>query len=158
MKFVYCIPRGGLNDSLNQIMLCVNYCKKFDRTLIIETNKYFTCYNDHLSNIFNFKNELGIETITKVDEFILNKVNKLSCHPKEVMGMIGNYEVTWYQPKFGIVEKNSKSLLSFNFENSYEEDVLIHDQSGGGEFSFELIKYLTFSENLKNEINKKFKR
>ena len=100
MKFVYCTPRGGLNDSLNQIMRCFNYCQKFNRTLVINTYKNYTCYNDHFSNYFTFRKNLGIKIISKTDEKLINKLNQLSCFPKEISGKINNYSFDWQSRKF----------------------------------------------------------
>ena len=36
-KYLLCRPRGGLNDTLTQISLCLDYAFKFKRHLIIDT-------------------------------------------------------------------------------------------------------------------------
>ena len=37
MKYLLCRPRGGLNDTLNQIELCWRYSEIYNRILIIDT-------------------------------------------------------------------------------------------------------------------------
>ena len=37
-KYVYFIPRGGINDNFTQIKHKINYCKKMNRILLLDMN------------------------------------------------------------------------------------------------------------------------
>ena len=77
-KFVYCVPRGGLNDALNQIYKCYIYCLSFNRDLIINTNQdHASCFHDHFSNVFKFKEKHSIKIIDRVDDKIFEDLNHL---------------------------------------------------------------------------------
>jgi hypothetical protein len=52
-RFLYCIPRGGLNDVLVQIYKCLMYAKHSKRKLVIDTRQCFL--NDNLCNYIDIQ-------------------------------------------------------------------------------------------------------
>lgn len=37
MRYLLCRPRGGINDTLNQIELCWRYARSYNRILVVDT-------------------------------------------------------------------------------------------------------------------------
>jgi hypothetical protein len=63
-KYVYLVPKGGLNDMLTCIYLTVEYCRKTNRILMIDTRK--SCYKFCFDDYFYFKN-IDIPIITDIN-------------------------------------------------------------------------------------------
>lgn len=158
-KYLYCVPKGGLNDSLNTIMRCIKYCKKYNRILLIETNK-LSCFNDHFSNIFRFRNKINQKIITKISQELYKELNQLETYPNIVKGKIGNYKSKWL-PGAGPNKTGAwgvrNEVLNFNLEKKYSEDLVVFEKGSGGELSFELVDYLVFSDGLLSKIKKMLK-
>ena len=65
MRYLLCRPRGGFNDTLSQIFLCMQYAKKTNRKLIIDTTRsglhdnfssYFKTVTNDLRNNYKINN------------------------------------------------------------------------------------------------------
>jgi len=116
-KFVYCVANGGLNDVLNQIILCYEYCKKHKRLLVV--NCGHSKVKEDIDNFFEFKKnkfiyKKDLDTFFKISE----KLTKF--------------------PDYKIDEKLKKEIF-FDIKKKYNEDILI--------FSFSSFKrhYFTHS-------------
>jgi tetratricopeptide (TPR) repeat protein len=145
-KFLLCRPHGGLNDTLCQIEKCWKYAEKFGRTLIIDTlNSGLLA---EFSEFFSPRNSL-----TKVN-FSLSEqqlffLNTLTCFPHSVQGKLRTYFAV-HSINFGnYVDRETSVMLTFNFDKNYDESVLIHEQSGGGNLSFNLLNRVSISENIR---------
>ena len=75
-KFVYCVAFGGLNDVINQIMYCLNFCKKHTRFLMIDTSR--SRLHDDINNYFYLKHQ-NISCLNISDFF--SRVKSLSVSP-----------------------------------------------------------------------------
>ncbi|CAH0997920.1 hypothetical protein EMA8858_04055 [Emticicia aquatica] len=85
-KIVLCIPRGcGLNDILCRVGFSLEYCQKYNRTLIIDTR--IAGLWDDFSNYF-IKNNDDLDIIERADNQTLKQLNLLSCYPNERQGKI----------------------------------------------------------------------
>lgn len=54
MRYLYLLPDGGFNDILSRIHICMKYCHKYNRILLINTK--YTCYNINFSDYFTINN------------------------------------------------------------------------------------------------------
>ncbi len=164
MKYLLCRPKGGLNDTLCQIEKCWKYCEKNNRLLIIDTTKSGIFIN--FSDLFKPKNNL--QFIFEINQSLINELNKLNCQIKELEGNIDNYTSEYLKNENYILKKVGTEIksecikLSFNFKKNYDEDLLIHEQCGGGVESLDLLKKLKLSDNMrslfkKNEIEGDYK-
>lgn len=157
MKYLLCRPKGGLNDTLCQIEKCWKYCEKNDRILIVDTTKSGIFIN--FSELFEQKNKSKF--IFAINESLIIKLNKLNCQIKELNGNISNYTSEYLKNENYILKKigNENKLkecikLTFDFTKNYDEDLLVHEQCGGGTESLELLEKLKLSENIRSLFKK----
>lgn len=138
-KYVLCRPESGINDMLCQIGLCVRYCLKFDRILVIDTAntvvfsepfvRYFTLHHSRL------KHESDPKAFLEMAE-----ARQLTLFPPTAKLRHGG---GWSQD--GIQHNRGWDVLQFDTEKDYEEDVLVHHKSGGGRPFPEFLRALRFS-------------
>ncbi|HSI08673.1 MAG TPA: hypothetical protein VK985_08775 [Rariglobus sp.] len=138
-KYLLCRPESGINDMLCQIGLCVRYCLKFDRILVIDTantivfsepfDRYFTLHHPRL---------------------------KYEPDPKAFLEMAAARQLTLFPSTAklrhgggwslsGIQDVRHWDVLQFDLDKNYEEDVLVHHKSGGGRPLPELLCALRLS-------------
>jgi len=80
-KYVYFIPRGGINDTFTQIRRKINYCKKVNRILLLDMN--YGIYKINVYDYLYFKNcDNVIYDMNKIKEIVSNK--KVSVYPKQI--------------------------------------------------------------------------
>lgn len=157
MKYLLCRPKGGLNDTLCQIEKCWKYCEKNDRILIVDTTKSGIFIN--FSELFEQKNKSKF--IFEINESLIIKLNKLNCQIKELNGNISNYTSEYLKnenyilKKIGNENKSKECIkLTFDFTKNHDEDLIIHEQCGGGTESLELLEKLKLSENIRSLFKK----
>lgn len=139
-KYVLCRPESGINDMLCQIGLCVRYCLKFDRILVIDTantvvfsepfDRYFTLHHPRL------KHESDPKAFLEMVE-----ARQLTLFPATAKLRHGG---GWFPS--GIKHDRRWDVLQFDLDKDYEEDVLVHHKSGGGRPFPEFLRSLRFSE------------
>lgn len=138
-KYVLCRPESGINDMLCQIGLCVRYCLKFDRILVIDTantvvfsepfDRYFTLHHSRL------KHESDPKAFLEMAE-----ARQLTLFPSTAKLLHGG---GWSLD--GIQHNRGWDVLQFDLEKDYEEDVLVHHKSGGGRPFPEFLRSLRFN-------------
>ncbi|CAH1070199.1 glycosyltransferase [Candidatus Nitrotoga sp. 1052] len=145
-KFLLCRPHGGLNDTLCQIEQCWRYAEKFGRTLIIDTlNSGLLA---EFSEFFSPRNSLT-KVHFSLSEEQLCFLNTLTCFPHSVQGKLRTYFAVYSIDSKNCVDRETTAILTFNFDKNYDELVLIHEQSGGGDLSFDLLNRISISENIR---------
>ncbi len=150
-SFVLCRPRGGLNDTFCQIEKCWEYAETFGRTLIIDTRKsgFFGEFADFFSPVDAL---IKVEPdTTRVDPAI----NSLDCYPPRmngprINGILDDHDTAYSYEYRNHVDRVSGTLLTFDFDQDYQESVLIHEQCGGGDLSFLLLDRITLSETVRS--------
>lgn len=148
-KYLLCRPRGGLNDTLCQIEKCWKYCDDYNRILIIDTVKSGIFIN--FSDIF--RDVTKSNYLFELSDSTLSKINKLPCQIKEVEGKLDSYQSIYINKEnYNLINTDKK--LTFDFNKDHEESVLLHEQCGGGTDSIELLKKLTFVDDLKLKVQK----
>lgn len=145
-KFLLCRPHGGLNDTLCQIEQCWRYAEKFGRTLIIDTlNSGLLA---EFSEFFSPR-----DSLTKVhfslSEEQLCLLNTFTCFPHSIQGKLNTYFAVYSMDSKNYVDRETTAILTFNFDKNYDELVLIHEQCGGGNLSFDLLNRISISENIR---------
>lgn len=147
-KSVICIPHGGLNDSLCQIEKCRAYCEKFNRILYIDTTKSGLMLE--FKRFFKFKSNLNFNFSEMPS---INVLNELSAFPAELSGRIDGIK-SYYSLELGLMcQHESQIILSFDFQKDYSEEILIHEQCGGGTGAHKLINYLMFSDEVNSFVS-----
>jgi hypothetical protein len=127
-KFVYCRPRGGLNDTLCQMEKCYRYAKQHHRQLFINTDR--SGFRDDFSTYFQpvtptvtlgshekFKNHIDSQSNSDTYIKILPDVHL------DYQSICENFR--WIDCKTG-------KALTFDFSKKYEESILVYEQHGGG--------------------------
>lgn len=154
-KYVFFIPKGGLNDCFSQIQRVISYCNKYKRTLLLDmTNSY---YNINFDDYFHIKNCgcVIIYDTNKIRDIIVN--NKFSFYPTNL-----DFNL------LDILDKKIKLNYSFKYNgifvykdiplqlpnNNVNEDIILHSACGGGK-GFKFLKNIFLKETIKSICNTK---
>ena len=156
-KYVYFIPQGGINDCFVNIYNTIQYCKKYNRILLLDMVN--SIYKINMSDYFIIRNT-GVEII--YDKNIINTIIK-------------NTKNTIYPPGIESIRDN---LISNNLNIKYQykkpfytyiniplelpnkridNNILIHSRCGGGDGSIFFINNIFFTEIIKKYLSEKIK-
>jgi len=143
--YVYLIPQGGLNDMINIIRITLEYCKEYDRILLIDTR--FSFYKINFSDYFDIPGENIIYDSNKIKKIIDN--NNYSIYPNSYNDHFidicnGKYHFQWTCE--GWICKNELLKLP---EDKIEEDIIFFVGNLGGH-GYNFFKKWTFKDNIKN--------
>ena len=152
MKYVLCIPEGGLNDMLCQISRCNNYCIDNGRTLLIDTNNNST-FKDDFSFYFKSKSDmLKLNYNEIIDILYVLKSCNAKCYPDIDYINIKSY----YCDKNVCFVSNENNLpITFDFSNWYHETLLIYNNCGGGIPHNNIYNDICLTNNIKNIFNER---
>jgi hypothetical protein len=150
-KKLLCVPHGGLNDTLCQIEKCREYALRHGRDLYIDTRR--SGLLTHFDTFFDVNSSSGVRCTTRVDEALFAKLNVLSVFPPAVMGRIGKYSNRYCPERRLQIDQATNVVLSFDFGAEYEEELIVHEQHGGGLLSTNLMSHLKFSVIAKSYIS-----
>lgn len=148
-KYVLCRPQGGLNDMLCQIEKCCQYAEQNNRTVIVDSNYFASSnFNDDLDKYFYSKQTKLFLSIRNYSEVI----EGMSVFPHNLMGKINSYDAYYNLDKRSFCDKINNQPLTFDFNRSYVEDVLIHHTGGGGSLSKEMMLRMGLNKNILKEL------
>jgi hypothetical protein len=155
-RFLLARLRGGLNDTLCQIELCLRHAETFDRTLILDLSdsKGFSKFE----RFFRWKvPAAGVQTILLPDRITM--LNALPCRPAEVTGRLTDYRSCNARlPDGRMVNclEGTTIPLSSDLSRDYPEPVLLHDARRGGDYSKSFLQRVTLEPGLAREIAENF--
>jgi hypothetical protein len=137
-----------------QISKCYDYCIKYDRTLLVDTvNNDGFKYN--LSYYFESKSDL-----LKIDyDEVLDILKVLKSNNSVSFPNINYvYHQSHYSPNFtNFLSNENNCLLTFDFNKWYHEELIIHDQCGGGALpNMQLFTKLKLKEHMKQNFFEKY--
>lgn len=142
-KVVLCRPEGGINDILCRISLCYSYCRATNRILLIDTIN--TSFRQPL-NIY-FKSRFNdIQFITSNQD--LPPLD--SVYP--LLDKNGFSYQAIYKNDLGFVRSEDESGLHFDLNRTYQEEVLLYHNCGGGNSSHHAFSFLDFQDFVKQAI------
>lgn len=136
-----CRPTGGLTDMLAQIGTCIEYANHEQRKLIVDCN-IADFFAEDLSIFFFPARQLDAHLRLRPSQ--LSWLNQLSCIPEEIAGRIDSYTAEQIpldlqrtaSSRLGhfinLRDSSSKAVLSFDFRQSYDSELVVHHCSGGG--------------------------
>jgi len=150
IKYLLCIPHGGLNDMLCQIEMCLKYCKRHDRTLVLDTS--FSGLRDDFLKYFTFHDNCKVKV--EAWDNIRDTMEGKSTFPEGLQSNLGNYVAT-NRKGFFYVHPESGQTLTFDFSKPYDQDVLVHESLGGGINSYWLLQYLIPTDWLQEKLKSK---
>ena len=158
MKYLLCRPTCGLNDSLCFIQNSIDFCKRYNRILLIDTN-YNSLYKFNFSDVFKFIDDKNIiYDSNKIKEILNDK--KLTIYPNEITNLY-NYSL-FFKDKIFINRTVLKSpnvyiQTHINFHINYKEDIIIHNHwTATPLLSHKLIKNLKLTDYYINDIIEKY--
>ena len=152
MRFVLCRPFGGLNDMLCQIEKCCSYAAKYGRRVIVQTDGGFHPY---------FQLSLGHYLISMQDQLVFTEdlaeplgevfFEGLSVQPRSLQGRI--FETDFFDVcGVGRRDRVSGDLITFDFGKDHAEDVLVHNQWGGGDAAMSALARVRLHDAVVDEI------
>ncbi|MDI9347909.1 MAG: hypothetical protein QM538_05340 [Methylacidiphilales bacterium] len=153
-RLLLCRPTGGLTDSLGVMYKCIQYAKKYNRLLIIDTT--LSGLHDSLANYFTLQKPipglLGLELTPVLTEQII-AMSTTQPFQKNRNGI----EMLQYQTEINAHTKNcieplSGEPTSFDLTRDYNSDFLIYHYFGGG--AHNAIKVLPYLK-LRPEVSQK---
>jgi hypothetical protein len=159
-RYLLCRPRGGLNDTLCRIALCLTYAQRFQRTLVIDCQQ--SSLFGHFSDYFRFR-EPTDAVIPSLDAELSQQLAALPCRPAVLQGKVRFY-LSRTTPGMGHVHVDSgvptrfSSTYPMPFVDDFPEDLLIYDDSGGGTASFGLLPQLVLAPSVLAEAEETLQR
>lgn len=148
--YVYFIPRGGFNDILCQITGIINFCKKYKRTLLLDTIN--STYKINFHDYFTICN-LDINIITNIHDIIkiINKQHTIYPDqlPPNILQQLNHESVKYTKNGY----KYEDIMLKLP-TNNVTQDIIFHASCGGGD-GFPLFSKLLLREDIK--LNIKYK-
>jgi len=147
-KFVLFIPDGGFNDILCGIWNKIEYCRKYNRTLLILMKH--SCYHINLSDYFELE-EMDVRVVYdtyQIKEIVKNKsifnhldidlVQLVDCEQRHHVG------VHYQNGRYSIYRDISLKCP----DERVEEDIILENSCGGGH-GIHFFKKLILKEQLK---------
>jgi hypothetical protein len=123
-KYLLCRPQGGLNDMLSEIGKCLAYARKFDRTVIVQSDYFdLTHFNDEFSHYFKSHDERLILSAAELTP----SLDAMKCVPDFIEGRVTQYLC---KPKTVGIEIETERPVTFDFSKNYLEQLLVHHSNG----------------------------
>ena len=129
-KYLLCLPFSGLNDMLCQMYDCYLYCRKYNRTLLIDTN--FSWLATSFNKYFEINNDTDVEII--LDTNIIKEV-------------FNSYDTSY----------ETNTSYSNDLAIDYNEDIIIYRKIGYGTGSLNFIKFFRLKGDIINEFELRYK-
>ncbi|WP_176082974.1 hypothetical protein [Martelella sp. HB161492] len=147
-KFLLARPLGGLNDSLVQLELSRSYAQRFGRTLVIDTSA--GNLKDAFSNYFEPLPHFGTVLKTYTPDLLQALDQMDSVRPAAVAHRLSSYELKFVEQ--GYVLTDLEEPVQFDMSADHEEQLLVHEQCGGGRDSFNFLQHVCFQPLIATEI------
>lgn len=154
-RFVYCRPVGGLNDTLCEIEKCWSYAERNGRALVIDTR--VSGLMGEFSTYFSLKGT-RIPVFPTVTQELFDHLNTLTAYPEVITGNFGKYTCTHIEEFEARVEITTNTQLTFDFQETYPQGVLLRESLGGGLASEEAIKRFTLRPEVRDEVVTELKK
>jgi len=147
--YVLCRPKGGLNDTLNQIEICRAYAAGHGRILLVDGR-----YSGLLGEFGDYFQMEGNDHIFTMTDKSVPDVDLLDCLPAEVQGRVSLVRAKAFNTSgvLSTTDAETGVLLSFPMDIDHPQTLLLHQQGGGGTQSFDLIDRLTLAPWLAQEV------
>lgn len=156
-KYVYFVTIAGFNDMLVNLDYAIQYCKKYNRTLLFDCLN--SLYKINFSDYFTLPNHHNVILDSTIIKNIITSTT-LSVYPnvlQDKMIDVINGKITITNWK-----KNSYFYYYNNIELSIpdyiiDQDIIVFSGFGGGD-SFPLFKQLQYSNEIKRICKKRYNK
>lgn len=141
--YLYLVVYGGFNDILSRIICLLNYCKKTERVLLLDTTK--GCYKMNFSDYFSIDSNMIVYDIKKI-RYICEKIEEKEIYPeflsKKLIDLVDNK----ISLKFGMptYTYNNKG---FDLPKECKKNLLVYSCYGGGN-GYRLFRLLKIREDI----------
>ncbi|MDR2099243.1 MAG: hypothetical protein LBP40_00250 [Campylobacteraceae bacterium] len=129
-KIVICRPHGGFNDMLVRITKCYEYAKKYNRILYIDTRR--SGFLDDFDKYFSASEEIFLNASCLLS---LTNVSKSDNEKLKI-----------------IVNSAFNTQAVFDFSKDCEEQILVYEESGGGDDGIFAFEWLLLKDDVKKRI------
>ncbi len=147
-RLLLCRPHGGINDILCSIERCWSYAEKFNREMVIDTRisgikddfwRYFAPAGDDAQIRFQAD---------------FDHLDALGAFPAALNGRISELRTDYSFAKGGFVDVASDELVTFDPEQDYADELLVHEQGwlGGRLTSPLMLRKLRLTERARQDI------
>ena len=153
-KYMYYEPKGGFNDVLCSIRMCLACCIKNNRVLLVNglKSEYKVQFTDYFDTPdFNKDVIYDIEQIKKI---CLNK--SLSVYPNIFQNEMDNIlsgKIEFTYTKNGFMYKDNTLTLP---NKNITEDIIVYSCCGGG-YGIQLLRHVSFNKNVMDICNERYK-
>lgn len=143
--YLYAQPHGGFNDMLVQIQLCINYCHRFSRILLLDTY-HSVCYKE-----LNFSDYFKIKTPVKIiydhDEIlkIITDNPSFKIYPNCLQDIMQDIVMGNFIIKYPYIDTNNIKLTLI--PNIMKEHIIVYASCGGGNGT-QLFSKLTINDEI----------
>jgi hypothetical protein len=148
IRALLCRPRGGLNDLLCSIGLCLRYSRAHGRTLFVDTSR--SGLHDSFWRYFY--------PVSHGDVFSLetpySRFNLMACIPPAFHGRLESLHTEYSHSQGLFVDLDTGAPSTFDFATDFEEPLLVHEQGWtvGELISVELLAALRLSSEVKQHV------
>lgn len=148
-RILLCRPSGGLTDTFCQIEKCWLYAAKTGRNLIIDATR--SGLWGHFTDFFSItQTEFTVDGCPNAE--LLEKLDSMSCYPHPLRARLTKYHCRWDTSLRALVDAETGTRLSFDFDADYREQLLVHHQAGGGaHLAFNLLRRVTLEPRIASE-------
>jgi hypothetical protein len=143
-RIVLCRPRGGLNDTLNQIELCWEYAERYGRRMLVDASR--SGLQSPFSNYFRPR-DAASNVLLHPSPQDVTAFDLLPAEPPELTGRISTYAVSW-DGRYGYCWPDGEHRVPVRFdrERDHAAALLVHEQHGGGTDSLAALRRLRFTD------------
>ena len=138
--YVYLQPQTGFNDMLWLINDALEYCKKYNRILLLDTVN--TVYKINFSDYFGFSNDNIICNINKIIEIF-------NTNPSV-------YPTSFNNRLLDIISGKLKLKYIYLPDNNVNEKLIIYSKNGCSDGNYKIFKSLIFSADIKRIVKTKY--
>lgn len=133
-RILLCNLRGGVNDTFSQASKVIRYGLEYKRIMYFQTiDSVFKGKFNEIFSLINTKYRIFFDELPDELKFFLTKKKK-------------------YTKYRNVIYSDSGFPVTFDFEKDHVDDILCHDQFGGGSNGYEFLKYFEPKDIIKNKI------
>ena len=140
---------------LSQVSRCFNYCLRYGRVLVIDTENSFS-FSSPFCDYFSFVHP-SLKVVTDPAEFIRTATAAgFSVHPPHARLTPSDHE----RPRYSYINDLNVCFdgipLTFAFDCDHDAAVLIHQQCGRTPFDFEFMSCLRLSPRMRGLVERRW--
>lgn len=137
-RYMICVPQAGIFDKMNIINKCVQYAKKYDRVVIIDTTEDW--FNDDINDYIQIHSPY---VYTGRADSITHKISDLSIYPPTInIENLQNITLK-IEKQYHYFQNNID--LTIDLKKDYNERVIVYSDLGGGYGPVDLLEISSFS-------------